>query len=289
MQVRIYPQPDVVIPAKAGVGEGPVWDERSGRLCWVDIENGVLYENDLDTGDQRVSHVGMMLGAVAPRATEPGFAAAVKDGFGLIVEGRLSLADPMLRGTAHRMNDGKCDSLGRFWAGSTEMEFQKGAGVLHQWDGYRRSSEMAKGFTLPNGMGWNAEDTIMYLADSMTKQLLRAPYRQEDGLVGEFSEMVSIAEGLPDGLAVDMDGCVWVAIWGGYEVHRYTGEGELIGRIPLPVEKPSSCAFSGTGTLYITSALTGINEVDRAKQPLAGSVFALSTDTVGVPIEPFAG
>jgi len=288
-QVKTYPQPDVVIRAEATVGEGPVWDQRSGRLCWVDIDNGILYENDLGTGDQRISRVGMMLGAVAPRAIEPGFAAAVKDGFGLIVDGKLSLVDPMLRGTEHRMNDAKCDSLGRFWAGSTQMEFEKRAGALYRWDGHGRSAEMAKGFTLPNGMGWNAEDTVMYLADSMTKQLLRASYSREEGLIGEFREIVSITKGLPDGLAVDVDGCIWVAIWGGYEVHRYTGQGELIGRISLPVEKPSSCAFSGTGTLYITSASVGIDDIDRAKQPLAGSVFALSTDTVGVPIEPFAG
>lgn len=288
-KVRLYPQPEVVIRAQASVGEGPVWDNRSGCLCWVDIDNGVLYENDLGTGHQRSSHVGTMLGAIAPRAHEPGFAAAVKDGFGLIVDGVLSLLDPVLRGTECRMNDAKCDSFGRFWAGSTHMEFEKGAGVLHRWDGHEDSIEMARGFTLPNGMGWNAEDTVMYIADSMTQQLLCASYHSEDGLIAEFSEIASIADGLPDGLAIDMDGCVWVAIWGGYEVHRYTADGELIGRIPMPVEKPSSCAFSTDGTLYITSASVGLDEGHRATQPLAGSVFALQTDSLGVPIQSFAG
>jgi len=288
-QVKIYPQPDVVIRAEASVGEGPVWDHRSGRLCWVDIDNGILYENDLGSGEQRVLSVGMMLGAVAPRASEPGFAAAVKDGFGLIVDGELSLVHPMLRGTEHRMNDAKCDSRGRLWAGSTEIGFRERAGALHRWDGHGHIAEMAKGLTLPNGIGWNADNTVMYLADSMTKQLLRTSFGREDGRISEFRELVSVAEGLPDGLAVDSDGCIWVAIWGGYEVHRYTDHGELIGRVPLPVEKPSSCAFADSGALYITSASAGISDLDRAKQPLAGSVFVVSTDTLGVPVEPFAG
>lgn len=285
--MKVYPKPDVVIRAQATVGEGPVWDHRSGYLCWVDIDNGMLYENNLITGDQRSVHVDTMLGAVAPRARNPGFAAAVKDGFGFIVDEVLTLVDPVLRGTDHRMNDAKCDSCGRLWAGSTQMEYRQRAGALHRWDGEEHSIEMARGFTLPNGMGWNAEDSVMYLADSMTQRLLCAPFHSEDGAIDDFSEIAAVVEGLPDGLAVDMDGCVWLAIWGGYQVQQYTGKGELIGRVPLPVEKPSSCAFSGDGTLYITSASVGMDEAQRANQPLAGSVFALHTDSLGVPIRAF--
>jgi len=256
-RVVTYPLPDVVIPARATVGEGPVFDRRTGRLCWVDIDQGLLFENDLRSGDQRRWSVDTMLGAAAPRATQPGFAVAVSEGL-------------------------------RFWAGSTHMEFTPGVGALHRWNGREPSTVAANGFSLPNGLGWNVEDSVMYLADSMTRQLLTSPYSAEDGEVGQFSELCTFDAGLPDGLTVDVDGCMWIAMWSGSEVHRYDPVGRLVGRIPMPVEKPSSCAFGDDGTLYITSATADIDEAGLLKQPLAGSVFAISTDTHGVPVQPFA-
>jgi sugar lactone lactonase YvrE len=287
-RVVTYPLPDVVIPARATVGEGPVFDRRTGRLCWVDIDQGLLFENDLRSGDQRRWSVDTMLGAAAPRATQPGFAVAVSEGLGLLVEGTLDILDPVLPEPHRRMNDAKCDSRGRFWAGSTHMEFTPGVGALHRWNGREPSTVAANGFSLPNGLGWNVEDSVMYLADSMTRQLLSAPYSAEDGEVGQFSELCTFDAGLPDGLTVDVDGCMWIAMWSGSEVHRYDPVGRLVGRIPMPVEKPSSCAFGDDGTLYITSATADIDEAGLLKQPLAGSVFAISTDTHGVPVQPFA-
>lgn len=287
--VDVLPPPDVVIRAQATVGEGPVWDQRTGRLCWVDINNGLLFENDLATGEQARWSMGTLLGAAAPRARDEGFAVAVSDGLGLFAAGELQLLDPVLPEPHRRMNDAKCDSHGRLWAGSTHTEFVAGLGALHRWDGRTPSKVMASGFSLPNGLGWNAEDTVMYLADSMTNQLLSAPYRGEEGEIGEFTQLCTVESGLPDGLAVDMDGCSWVAVWGGYEVRRYSPLGHLLARVPMPVEKPSSCAFSEDGTLYITSASADISVADLDAQPLAGSVFAVSTNTRGVPVRPFAG
>lgn len=286
--VVTFSQPDVVVRATATVGEGPVWDHRTGRLCWVDINNGLLFETDLVTGDQCASSTGTLLGAAVPRASAAGFAVAVADGLGLFADGKLELVDPVLPEPSRRMNDAKCDSRGRLWAGSTHMAFQPGVGMLHRWDGISPSSVMAQGFTLPNGLGWSPEDTVMYLADSMAGVLLSADYRSDEGEVGLFSPLCTIDEGLPDGLAVDVDGCVWVAVWGGWAVHRFSPSGELIGRIPMPVEKPSSCAFADDGTLYITSASADLSREDLRRQPLAGSVFAIDSGTRGVPIAPFA-
>lgn len=287
--IEVFAQPEVVIRARATVGEGPVLDRRSGRLCWVDIDNGLLFENDLNTGEQTSSSMPTLLGAAAPRSNNNGFAVAVSDGFGLFVNGELQLVDPVLPETYRRMNDAKCDSQGRLWAGSTHKEFRPGGGALHRWDGRAASTVMATGFSLPNGLGWNADDTVMYLADSMTHQLLRADYRDGSDELGDFTQLCEVSQGLPDGLAVDVDGCVWLAVWGGYAVHRYDSSGRLIGRVPMPVEKPSSCAFADDGTLYITSASAGLSESDLLQQPLAGSVFALSTNTRGVPVNAFGG
>lgn len=286
--VEIFPQPDVVVRARATVGEGPVWDPRTGRLCWVDINNGLLFEDDLATGEQAVSSMNTLLGAAAPRARGDGFAVAVSEGLGIFAAGKLQVLDPVLPESTRRMNDAKCDSRGRLWAGSTHTEFVPGVGALHRWDGQSPSTVIATGFALPNGLGWNPEDSTMYLADSMANRLLSAPYRSEEGETGPFTELCRVDGGLPDGLAVDLDGCLWVAIWGGSEVRRYNPAGELIGRIPMPVAKPSSCAFADDGALYITSASADLTPEELREQPLAGSVFAVATNTQGVPVQPFA-
>ena len=287
--MEVFAQPDVAIRADAVVGEGPVWDRRTGRLVWVDITRGHLYETDLATGDQALAVFDTMLGAAVPRADRDGFAVAVSDGFGFVVNGELELHDRVLPEPHRRMNDAKCDSSGRLWAGSNHLEFHPGVGTLHCWTGVGPSRQVMSGLTLPNGIGWNADDTVMYLVDSLAHQLLSAPFHSEEGTVGEFTELCRIDPGLPDGLAVDVDGCIWVAIWGGGEVRRYDSSGRLIGRVPMPVDQPSSCAFGVDGTLYITSATFGLDETQLRRQALAGSVFALNTATRGVPVQAFAG
>lgn len=288
-RVEILPAPDVLITADAQVGEGPVIDERTGRLCWVDIVEGMIYEHDLQESRQvTAAAVGTMVGAIAPCAGRPGFAAAVADGFGYYASGRLTITDRVLPEPHRRMNDGKCDSAGRLWAGSTHMEFVPGAGCLHRWDGNSPSVTVAGGFTLPNGLGWNHDDTTMYLIDSMTNCLLSAAYDADEGLIGGFAPLCRIEPGLPDGLAVDIDGCIWVAAWSGAEVRRFDRTGNLTAIVPMPVSQPSSCAFGPDGTLYITSARAGLSPEQLAAEPHAGSVFALSTDTHGVRIRAFA-
>jgi len=287
-KIKVLSAPDVAIYADAEVGEGPVFDRRTGRFLWLDIARGIVFENQLASGMQTQIDLDTCIGAVAPRAVQNGFAAAASDGFGLIVDGTLTVVDPVLPEVHRRMNDGKVDSHGRMWAGSMHTELQPGAGALHRWDGRERSTIVATGFTLPNGLGWNADDTVMYFVDSRAHSLLAAPYRADEGEVGGFRTIATIDSGLPDGLAVDVDGFVWVAVWGGGEVRRYDCDGRFVATVPMPVSQPSSCAFGDDGTLYITSARSGLSDGDLSDQPLAGSVFALATGTSGVPVAPFA-
>lgn len=286
-KVWIFESPDVVIESDALVGEGPVFDQRNGCLVWVDIDNGTIFENDLTTGRQAVTVLDTTVGAVAPRLKRKGFAAAVGDGFGFVEDGVLAVVDPVTPESFQCMNDAKVDSRGRLWAGSTHTSFVPGTGGLHRWDGTRPSTQVTKGFTLPNGLGWSPDDSVMYLVDSIAQHLLAASYSADAGDIGEFNVLAEINSGLPDGLAVDVEGCIWIAVWGGYEVRRLNPSGELVGIVPMPVAQPSSCAFDSDGTLYITSARAGLTEEVLADQPLAGSVFALSTDTYGVPTQPF--
>ncbi len=287
--IETLPQPDVLIPAQAQVGEGPVIDRRTGHLCWVDLTQGTIYEHDLaDRQQVTAATLDTMVGAIAPRDRLDGFAVAVADGFGYWSAGQLTVTDPVLPEPDRRMNDAKCDSRGRLWAGSTHIEFVPGVGELHRWDGNSPSVSVAKGFTLPNGLGWNHEDTTMYLIDSMTNNLLSAPYHPDDGLIGGFTPLLRIEPGLPDGLAVDLDGSIWIAVWGGAEVRRFNHTGQLTGIVPMPVTQPSSCAFGPDGTLYITTARAGLASHELAEQLHAGSVFALGTNTRGVPVHAFA-
>jgi sugar lactone lactonase YvrE len=279
---------DVAVRATAVIGEGPVFDPRTGRLCWVDIAAGLLHESALTSGEQVVTPTGTLLGAVAPRADRSGFAVAVAEGLGFLEAGVLTVADPVLPEPWRRMNDAKCDSSGRLWAGSTHVDFLPGHGVLHRWDGESPSRPVLDGLSLPNGIGWSPADDTMYLADSVQRVVLAAPFAAAEGHVGDFEVLCSVDQGLPDGLAVDVEGCLWLALWGGYEVRRYDSRGRVVGRIPMPVAQPSSCAFAPDGTLYITSARDGLTAAELAEQPLAGSVFAASTGLQGVAVEPFA-
>jgi sugar lactone lactonase YvrE len=287
--VKGYPAPEVVVRAQAAVGEGPVFDERSGRLCWVDIDNGLLFETDLESGTTTSTPTGTTLGAAVPREALPGFAVAVADGFGILDDGGLRVVDPVLPEPYRRMNDAACDSRGRLWAGSTHREFVPGAGMLHRWDGAGPSEVVATGLTLPNGIGWSPDDTRLYLADSMTHEILVTDFSAETGAIGAFETLCRIEAGLPDGLAIDGDGCLWIAVWGASVVQRYTPDGELIGECAMPVTQASSCAFGDDGTLYITTARAGLTEAELSAQPLAGSLFAVATETRGVPVHAFEG
>lgn len=288
VQPLTLPSADLVVEARARVGEGPVIDGRTGNLCWVDIPEGILHESDLSTGATTSVTYPTQLGAIAPRRDGTAFAAAVFEGFGFCDGETLTIADPVLPEPRRRMNDAKCDSRGRLWAGSTHTEYTPGFGRLHRWDG-RESTVAAEGLVLPNGIGWSPDDSTMYLVDSFAQVLMRADFDPDDGAVGPFSVVREIGPGFPDGLAVDQDGCLWIAVWGDGEVRRYSPTGEVLAIVPVPVSQPASCAFGPDGTLYITTAREGLNPEQLVQQPLAGSVFAAATSARGVPVMPFAG
>ncbi|KAA1421798.1 SMP-30/gluconolactonase/LRE family protein [Nocardioides humilatus] len=290
MSVESLGAPEVVVPASAEVGEGPVLDSRTGNLVWVDITQGWLFQTELVTGATESEHFDTMVGAALPRTDEPGFLLAVSDGFGLWTpDGGLTMVDPCLAEPHLRFNDAKCDSRGRAWGGSLFMDFTPGGGELRRYDGTGPSTVHARGLTQPNGIGWSPDDQTMYLIDTQKYVLLRADFDADSGEVGEFSALCAVDGAYPDGLAVDLDGNIWIAMWDGWEVRRYSPAGEQTGVITMPVANASSCAISADGTLYITSANAGLSEEALAAQPLAGSVFAINIGVAGVPVSGFRG
>ncbi len=313
-------RPDVVIRADAETGEGPVWDYRTGELAWVDIPRGILHRSkvgpaaagpaaagpaaagpaagpgtasgELGTAvhgavTDRAVAVGMMLGAAVPD-NAAGWAAAVEDGFGLIdADGHLDLLDLALPEAARRMNDGACDSHGRLWAGSLMKSFDPGAGRLHCWVHGQPSRVVIDGLTLPNGIGWSGDAARMYLAETSQRVVFAYEFDLDDGRLGARQPFIEVpaANGQPDGLCVDEDGCVWVAQWGGWQVCRYDPGGRLMLTVEFPVAQPSSCAFGPDTTLYVTSAREGLPPGHG--QPLAGSVFAFDAGVRGAPVGTF--
>lgn len=281
--------PDVLIRAEADTGEGPVLDHRTGLLAWVDIPAGSLHQTDTESGVTTSDSFPTMLGAVAPRRAHEGWAAAVREGFAILDGTSIEIVAPVLQDPAHRMNDAKCDPAGRMWAGSTRLDFATGAGCIHRWSGGDSSTVMKTGLTLPNGLGWSPDGTVMYFIDSLEHVVYSAPYDVDDGVMGDSTLVCEISAGLPDGMCVAEDGSFWVAIWGAGEVQRRSPTGDLLGRIRMPVSRPASCALSDKGQLFITTARSGLTAEQLVEQPLAGSVFALDVGVGPAHVASFDG
>lgn len=276
-----YAPVDIAVRAEASVGEGPFYNERTGVLSWVDILAGELFETTLASGDTTRLPGPGILGAAIPREHTEGYVLATGDGFELTTATDRRLVDRALPDPTYRMNDAKCDVGGRLWAGSTSMTFEPGAGALHRWDGEDTSSVVLDGLTLPNGLGWTTNNRRMFLVDSLLHTVLVGSFDGDEGVLGDLSQFASISDGLPDGLAVDEEDCVWVAVWGAGKVIRLSPDGRTLGVIDMPVSQPSSCCFGPDGYLYVTSARNGLGEAALHDEPLAGSVFAIQTGLSG--------
>ncbi|MGO4256605.1 SMP-30/gluconolactonase/LRE family protein [Marmoricola sp. RAF53] len=278
----------VVVPARSRVGEGPVW--HGGLLHWVDILAGEVHVSDLSTGATTTVAVPTWVGAAVPMAAG-GHVAATREGFATVVDGRLEDVRPFLP-AGIRMNDAKCDPRGRFWAGSCAEDFARGAGALHRLDADWTVTTVVEGLTQPNGLGWSPDADTLYLIDTQDLTLYAYPFDLDSGAVGERRVVATFdleRDGYPDGLAVDSEGFVWIAMWAGAAVLRVSPDGEVVRRVPMPVAQTSSCAFVGPGLsdLVVTSATEGLTQDAEAAD---GSVFLVrGLGVTGVPVSVFAG
>jgi sugar lactone lactonase YvrE len=291
---EMTPGVELVVDERSKVGEGPFWDATHGVLHWVDIMRNLLHTYDPATGKDTTLDVGQPVGAASFRASG-GFVLALRDGFaGLDEQGTIEMIAPVEADNPHtRMNDGNCDRAGRFWAGTMSVTEEKNAGALYCLEADHSVRRVFDSVTVSNGIGWSPDDRIMYYIDSPTRGLDAFPYDIETGALGARRRIATIPTelGVPDGHAVDADGCIWVAVWGGWVVRRYTPEGRLDREIRLPVSQVSSCAFGGANLdeLYITSAGQGLKAEALAKEPLAGSLFHFRPGVQGMPRQAYRG
>ncbi len=276
-----YAPVDIAVRADASVGEGPFYNDRTGVLSWVDILGGDLFETTLVSSETVRLPGSGILGAAIPREHTDGYVLATGEGFEIATGSDRTMVAPVLPDPSSRMNDAKCDVGGRLWAGTTTMTFEPGGGTLHRWDGELPSTVVVDGLTLPNGLGWTTDNRRMFLVDSLLHTVLVGSFDADNGVLGELSQLASIPDGLPDGLAVDEEDCLWVALWGASTVVRLSPDGRTIGVITMPVSQPSSCCFGPDGYLYVTSARNGLDEAALRNEPLAGSVFAVQTGLSG--------
>jgi sugar lactone lactonase YvrE len=192
-----------------------------------------------------------------------------------------------------RINDGAVDSRGRFWAGTMNMAERQGAGALYRLDTDRTLTKVLSGVTISNGICWNADDSRMYFIDTPRRGIDMFEFDADNGTISDGVRLANIPaeQGLPDGMVIDAEGFLWVALWDGAAVHRYTPFGELDRVIPIPTSRPTKVAFGGDdlGDLYITTASTGLSPEQLAAEPNAGGLFRLRPGVVGMPAPAYEG
>jgi sugar lactone lactonase YvrE len=280
---------ELVLDANAEVGEGPAWDQSDGRLVWVDITRRQVHLFDPSAGTDRSIDVGDHVGAAVPRAAG-GLMLALRGAFAVLdleSETLDTVADTEASNPENRMNDGKCDSAGRFWAGSMNYAETGNAGSLYRLDSHHTVVRVLSGIGLSNGLGWSPDDRLMYHIDSLASTVYVHDFDAASGSIAGGRPLIQVPaeHGVPDGMTVDAEGCLWVAFWGGGAVRRYAADGALLKEVPLPVRQVTSCAFGGPdqGDLYITSATRGLSAEDLQQQPGAGGVFRCRPGVTGPP------
>lgn len=285
---------ELVVDSKDRVGESPTWVDRSGRLYWVDLLSGRIHHLGTATGEHEILDLATPVSAVAPRR-DGGLVVAGGSMFGLIDEGGTiirALADTGEERGTFRLNDGKCDPQGRFWAGSAVVSgAPDGAGLL-RLDPDGKVTRVLGGISMSNGLGWSPDGRTFYYVDTPTQRIDRFDCAPETGDLTNRRVFVSIPrnDGLPDGLTVDAEGDVWLALFGGSVVRRYAPDGTLVQVVQVPASQVTSCTFGGDGldTLFITTAREGLSDTDLAAEPLAGGVFSCHPGAVGQPTGTFA-
>jgi len=284
------------VAAEDILGEGPVWDAATGRLYWVDIKGGRLRWLQPKTGATGMVAVGNQVSAVAPRACGEGLLAARKDGVGILdpETGAFHLRfDPEPERPENRANDGNVDLAGRFWFGTMHDGEAGASGAVYRLDPDWTCERVLDGLGISNTLVCGPAGDLLYVADSLARSIDVLEFHPVTGAPGARRAFVHTRGEVfgPDGSAVDAEGFIWNAQWGGARLARYAPDGRLDRIIELPVDHPSSCAFGGEdlATLYITTARWLLSDEALARQPWAGGLLAFEPGVTGLALPPFGG
>jgi sugar lactone lactonase YvrE len=283
---------ELVVDARAEVGEGPLWDSERGRLLWVDMTRHLLHSYWPGTGADSVVDLGLTLGSVVPDgrgglvvAGEGGLYTSGDDG---ALKELVAVGEQL---PGYFLNDSRCDPTGRLWVGVTTEAEVPGAGSFYAVSPDLTARLMLDDMTIPNGIDWSLDGQTLYVVDSPSCRVESFSFELSTGAIGRRRTFAAFGAsgGVPDGLTVDAEGGIWVAFWGGWAVRRFTPDGREDLVIEVPVEKVSSCGFGGheKRDLYITTASTGIDDRELQSQPAAGGLFRVRVPFAGRPVRPF--
>lgn len=281
---------ELVIDAKATLGEGPCWDSKKQLLYWVDILGKKVHIYNPITNEDKEICLEQMVGSIAP--CECGeMILALENGFYFLnpdTEELRDICDPESHLQENRFNDGKCDPAGRFWAGTTEGVGIDGKGALYCLNTDLTVKKKVEHVSTSNGLAWSPDHKYMYFIDTPTRKVVRFDYDIYTGNIENPRDVVFIRkeDGLPDGMTIDEEGMLWIAHWGGSKVSRWNPmTGEQLLSIPIPALYVTSCTFGGNdlNELYITTA-----KMDTADAN-AGGVFRVKTNIGGCPTYRFSG
>jgi sugar lactone lactonase YvrE len=279
---------ELLLEAKATLGEGPAWDAKTQTLYWVDILEKRIY-----AGTELLTQLDDFIGCLAPR----------KNG-NLILGKRASFVDlevDTLRETvlatltespSNRINDGKCDPAGRFIGGTMDMDEKEATGTVYSFDG-KAPRPLFGGIRISNGLAWSPDHKTFYYIDTPTHEVRAYEYDVNTGSVANPRVAVRVpdAMGWPDGMTSDMEGNLWIALWGGAAVTRWNpNTGQLLEKVSIPALLTSSCIFGGKAMneLFVTSARKDMAETDLTKYPLSGGLFKVETKVEGMPTFEFS-
>lgn len=286
-----------VVRVENEIGESPRWDIEEQALYWLDIwSHPTVYRLVPATGAFQQWTPGIPVTGQA-RRQGGGFIFATRTGIYLWDEQTGAahfIADPEANNRPVRFNDGSADRQGRFWAGTTQADDQsQPMGSLYRVDTDRSVHTMAGGLACSNGLGWSPDNRTMYVTAQFAYELLAFDFDPATGQIAHRRVFASVPkeDGLPDGVTVDAEGCVWSAHWGGWRLTRYDPDGRIERVVRIPVPNPTSCCFGGPDLkdLYVTTAWGWLTAEQRAAAPGCGDLWVVHTDIQGLPEPKFAG
>lgn len=280
---------DVAVDTDCVLGEGPVWWDSA--LWFVDIEGHRVHRFSPDDCHHRTFDVPRRIGFAIPSTR-----------YGWVIGQDASIAtwrpgdeNPVHRGDAEplgsllRFNDAKCDPTGRLYAGTMHLDAEPTVGSLFRIDAGFRAERVVGDVTISNGLAWDTELSFMYYVDTASGQIDRFRWNAETGDVDGRTPIARFADGAPDGMSIDVEGFLWVAVWGGSRVARIDPKsGREVASVRLPCPNVTSCCFGGDrhDQLWITTARLGVDEESLAAYPHAGAVFVADAAIEGRPTTP---
>ncbi len=279
--------PDMICDIQNLLGECVIWDHRTGQLQWTDIESSCLWQWDMTQTPPSKFELPQRLGSYALTGDPSVYMGAFENGFARFqpLNGMFDMLAPITAEYSHlRLNDGRTDRSGAFWAGSMAEAEGSPLGSLWRYDGGNKTSAHLHDIRIPNSLCWNTAGDIMYFADSPRCTIWAYDFDPETGPVGGPRIFAQTPPGVhPDGSCIDAEDYLWNAQWGGGEIVRYRPDGSTERRIKLPVSQPSCVAFAGPdlNRLCITTARVDLSEAELAQQPLAGAMLVYDLDVTG--------